>query len=105
MCGCGTREHGLVINVAVLADLDKNLCKTNLSNSMTLRNAKTLDLGSSAVQAGNAKQLWHKRGQCSFEHRFFFLSLCAPSLALLQSALKISVPALLFFSNLKHFHP
>lgn len=36
MCGCGSWEHGLLTNMAVLVDLNKNLCIINLHNSVTL---------------------------------------------------------------------
>lgn len=66
-----------LINVVISIDFDKNLSKINLRNSMALRNAKILDAGSSAVQAGNARQLWHETGPCSFEHKLFPIPVCS----------------------------
>lgn len=40
MYGCGTWEHSLLMNTAVLVDLDKNLCKANHHNSITLKNCQ-----------------------------------------------------------------
>lgn len=36
VCGWGNWIHDLLMNMVVLLDLNKNLCKTNIHHSMTL---------------------------------------------------------------------